>query len=251
MIFEANKKHTWNLGYTALCGDEGKMCGMAVISRDITEHIRSEEVKAGYARMQESTIKDLKEKYDRLFMNSMGMLTDLLEAKDIYTDGHSKRVAEIASKMYNHVNGFGGIYFDIQYAAKLHDIGKICVPEKIIDKPGRLTSQEFAVMKRHSSIAADITDMLDCAGDISRIIRHHHERFDGRGYPDGLRGKDIPEGSRVIAVADSFDAMISDRPYRKTMTYDESVKEIQSNSGSQFDPAWVGVFCELAQTGSI
>ena len=139
---------------------------------------------------------------------------------------------------------------DVQWAAKLHDIGKICIPDQIITKPGKLTIEEYEKVKQHSSIAADILRPLDPGGRIAPIVRYHHERFDGKGYPEGLKGGDIPTGARVIAIADAYDAMRSCRPYREAIPYAECIAEIRRNAGGQFDPDWVEACLELAETGS-
>lgn len=181
----------------------------------------------------------------------MEMLCNLLEARDNYTDGHSKRVCDIAVKLYEQRYGVTEVLLDVQWAAKLHDIGKICIPDSIVQKPGKLTNEEYEAIKQHSRLAGEIIRPLDPGSRIWPIIRHHHERFDGKGYPDGLKEEEIPDGSRVIAIADAFDAMRSSRPYRETMRYEQCIEEIQANAGKQFDPKWVDIFLELAKTGSI
>jgi putative nucleotidyltransferase with HDIG domain len=158
-----------------------------------------------------------------------------LESKDIYTAGHSERVADITSDI---AKAIGMDKWDIEYlhiAAHLHDIGKIGIPDGILLKSGPLTKAEYEVVKQHSSIGYKILKDVKGLEDIAKIIRHHHERFDGKGYPDGLKGKDIPLGSRIIALADSFDAMTRPRPYRKAKTEQEALKEIAENRGTQFD----------------
>ncbi len=181
----------------------------------------------------------------------METLCNLMEAKEVYVDGHSKRVAASAMTLYEHLFGLTEVYYDIEYAAKLHDLGKICVPESIVNKPGKLTKEEYRVIQEHPSIAYTLVKKIDPGNRISDIIKHHHERFDGTGYPDGLRGKDIPLGSRILSLADSYDAMRSNRPYRKEMDVSQCLDEIRDNAGTQFDPEFAKAFCELVQTGSI
>ena len=245
-----NDKYYENV-YTPIFGEEHALRGVAVISRDITEKRKAEEAKAAYQRAQEIAHDSLKEQYHNLMMTSMEMLSNLLEARDLYTNGHSKRVCAIASKLYEEKFGVDERTLDVQWAAKLHDIGKICIPDEIVQKPGKLTSAEYETIKLHSALAADIIRPLDPGGRIWPIVRHHHERFDGKGYPDGKRGEAIPDGARVIAIADSYDAMRSCRPYRSAMSFEQSVDEIKTHAGAQFDPGWVEVFVELASTGGI
>jgi len=231
--------------------DEDVLQGVAVLSRDITERRKAEESKATYQRAQEIAHEAIREQFHVLMMTSMEMLTNLLEARDLYTNGHSKRVCDISIKVHEHLHGINEHYLDVLWAAKLHDIGKICIPDEIILKPGRLTVEEYEIIKRHSGIAGDIIRPLDPGSRIWPIIRYHHERYDGKGYPDGRRGNEIPEGSRIIAIADAYDAMRSCRPYREALDYEQCLDEIKRNAGTQFDPGLVEVFMELANTGSI
>ncbi|MCD6390160.1 MAG: HD domain-containing protein, partial [Desulfobulbaceae bacterium] len=132
----------------------------------------------------------------------------------------------------------------------LHDIGKIGIPDKILGKPGRLSAEEYAVIKKHPEQGAKILRPMESdrrIASISKIIKHHHERYDGNGYPDGLKGKEIPYLSRIIAVADSYDAMTSDRPYRKGMDIVTAKEEIRKNSGSQFDPILAEKFIDFIE----
>ena len=237
--------------YAPVYDGEHNLQGISVVSRDITERRKAEESKAAYQRAQEIAHDTLLEQFHGLMMTSMEMLSNLLEARDLYTNGHSKRVCNIASKLYEEMYGVDEHFLDVLWAAKLHDIGKICIPDSIVQKPGKLTKEEYETIKQHSSIASDIIRPLDPGSRIWPIIRHHHERYDGRGYPDGRGGKEIPEGSRVIAIADAYDAMRSCRSYREAMGFEQCVDEIRNNAGTQFDPAWVDVFLELAHTGSI
>ena len=251
MVTDYANQKVYENTYASICNQQGEFEGMAVISRDITEYRKSEEEKAHYSHMQEMVLHNLEKQYHNLMLASLEALTNLLEARDIYTDGHSKRVTTIALKLYEYKFGLPDSYFDIQAAAKLHDIGKICIPDRITYKPDKLTIEEFEIVKQHSGIAADVIKMIDPMEKISLIIRHHHEKYDGKGYPDGLSGKDIPLGSRIIAIADSYDAMSSNCPYRNAFPFDFCIKEIKDNSGSQFDPEWVDISCELSKTGSI
>jgi HD-GYP domain-containing protein (c-di-GMP phosphodiesterase class II) len=130
----------------------------------------------------------------------------------------------------------------IRIGGYLHDIGKIGIADAVLLKPGRLTESEMAEMRRHSEIGASILEVNDAMADIAQIVRHHHERWDGRGYPDALVGKAVPLGGRIIAVADAFSAMTSDRIYRPALPLDRAWAELRAHSGSQFDPEIVAVF---------
>lgn len=251
MVTDAvNDKYYENI-YAPVFDEAHALQGVTVVSRDITERRKAEETKAAYQRAQEIAHETLKEQYHSLMMTSMEMLSNLLEARDLYTNGHSKRVCEIACKLYEQRSGIDDRFLDLQWAAKLHDIGKICIPDSIVQKPGKLTNEEYETIKQHSALAADIIRPLDPGSRIWPIIRHHHERYDGKGYPDRRCGADIPDGARVIAIADAYDAMRFCRPYRSAMSFEQCVGEIKQNAGTQFDPGWVEVFLELANTGSI
>ena len=245
-----NDKYYENV-YVPVLDNQKELQGIAVLSRDITDRRKAEESKAAYQRAQEIAHETIREQFHGLMMTSMEMLTNLLEARDLYTNGHSKRVCDISSKLFEQMHGVNEHYLDVLWAAKLHDIGKICIPDAIVHKPGRLTQEEYETIKQHSRLAGDIIRPLDPGSRIWPIIRCHHERFDGKGYPDGWCGDEIPEGSRIIAIADTYDAMRSCRPYREAVSFERCLEEIRRNAGTQFDPKMVEIFLELANTGSI
>lgn len=251
MVTDDVNEKVYENTYASVRGDEGDLVGMAVISRDVTKARKADEDKAAYMRMQQAELDSMRAQYHNLVLSTMGMLMDLMDARDQYTNGHSKRVAEIAAKLYEYRYGINEGYLDLRWAARLHDIGKICIADRILLKEGRLTDEEYEVVKQHSTIAGDLLKPLDPGDRIASAVRHHHERYDGGGYPDGLSGGHIPLGSRIIAVADAYDAMNSSRPYREAVSYERCIEEIRSNAGRQFDPEWVEIFLELADTGSI
>jgi putative nucleotidyltransferase with HDIG domain len=169
------------------------------------------------------------------------LLSDLVQALDPYVHGHSRRVASFAGRIAREM-GLSPIEIaKIESAALMHDVGKIYTPKEILHKPDRLTDHEFAVIKLH---ARDGADMIAQAGDpeIAAIVCHHHERLDGSGYPDGIAGNEIPLGSRIIAVADTFDAITSTRPYRPPRTHKEAIDILSDEAGKQLDTAVVAAF---------
>jgi HD-GYP domain-containing protein (c-di-GMP phosphodiesterase class II) len=159
-----------------------------------------------------------------------------IDARDAYTFGHSIRVAEMAYRMGQGLKIPRKELERIHLAAHLHDVGKIGVPDSVLSKPGVLTEDEFALIQLHPVTGEDICRGVKYFKSLLPLIRYHHERFDGRGYPDGLAGEDIPMGARIMAVADSLDAMLSDRPYRPAMTLGDARAEVEEHAGDQFDP---------------
>jgi len=140
---------------------------------------------------------------------------------------------------------------NIRKAALLHDIGKLCVPDHILMKPGKLSEEEMEVIKKHPSNGAKIIESVEPLKHIREIIKYHQAWFDGSGYPDGLRGEEIPLGARIVAVADAFGAMTTDRPYRKALTMEQAVKELKKDAGTQFDPHLVEIFISILEEKGI
>ena len=172
-------------------------------------------------------------------METIAMLADAIEAKDPYTRGHCQSVATIAVRTGKHLGWTGPMLDPLRYAALLHDVGKIGIPDNILLKPERLLPEEFEVIQRHSRIGSDLVSRIASLRSIAPIILHHHERFDGRGYPHGLRGDGIPLAARIIGVVDALDAMTSPRPYRQAVNRSQALAELHRCAGSQFDPAVV------------
>jgi len=171
------------------------------------------------------------------------LLADLLDRRDPYTASHSQRVAQLTALILDEFPDLPSEEREaIISAARIHDLGKVATSDSILRKPGRLTDDEFAIIKRHPVDGSEILRHLSPYRHIVEIVRHHHERWDGRGYPDGLAGEAIPFGSRVIAVADTYDAMTTDRPYRRALTHEEALAELRRSAGTQFDPAVVAAF---------
>ena len=179
-----------------------------------------------------------------LFVSTVTSLATAIEAKDPHTRGHSERVAHICLSIANKMKLSFEEKERLHIAALLHDIGKIGIPEEILKKPAKLSNDEWIIVKEHPDKGADILKPIKQLQDILPIIRHHHERYGGAGYPDGLKDGDIPLGSRIIAIADNFDAMASTRPYRRPMKRNVAVEEIIRCKGTQFDPQIVDSFLE-------
>ena len=180
-----------------------------------------------------------------LFAESLG---NAIDAKDHCTCLHSEEVALIAQAIGLELGFTAQEAKLLHIAGHLHDIGKIGIPDAILKKDGPLTSEEYTEIKRHPEIGAEIVAPVVGAmgnGEMIKVILHHHERFDGRGYPAGLKGENIPLGARIIAVADSLSAMLQNRPYRDAMTFAQAVEEIVACSGTQFDPRIVKAFIAI------
>lgn len=178
-------------------------------------------------------------------------LTTAMDAKDHYTSGHSGRVADMAFDIAKSMGMKGELLETVHLAAHLHDIGKIGIPEQILNKTDKLLPEEWAQIKKHPEIGYDILSRSKSLGKIAIIVLHHHERWDGGGYPSGLGQEDIPIGSRIIAVADAIDAMTYERPYRKALSWDDCIAEIIRNCGIQFDPVIVKTANNLWKSWSL
>jgi len=183
---------------------------------------------------------DLRETY----LQTMKALMAVLDAKDPCTHGHSERVARYAVAIGRRMNLPEEDVELLEYVGILHDVGKIGIRDCILKKPGKFTEEEYMEMKRHTDIGSRIIEHIRLLGKGAGWVRHHHERYDGAGFPDGLKGEEIPLGARIIAAADAFDAMTSDRPYKKAYTLEQAKAEMLANSGTQFDPRIVEVFIE-------
>ncbi|HQO05102.1 MAG TPA: HD-GYP domain-containing protein [Fervidobacterium sp.] len=175
----------------------------------------------------------------------------ILEYHDTYTKGHSKNVATIASLIAEKLGLNDELIRKTYWAALVHDVGKIVVPSSILNKESKLTIEEFEVIKKHPVYGHDFLSTSPELRDLARYVFHHHERWDGKGYPAGISGEEIPLISRIIMVADSWDAMRSDRPYRKGLSKEKAMEEILKHSGAQFDPNIAKVFIKMLTDGEI
>lgn len=185
------------------------------------------------------------------FISTAMALSDTIEARDAYTGGHTKRVLEYSAIIGEELSLEEGEMENLKLAAILHDIGKIGVEDRILRKEGKLTEEENAAMKMHTTIGPKIVENIKQLRSITPGIRHHHETYDGRGYPDLLKGKDIPVVSRVISVADTFDAMTTDRPYRKGLPLEIALRELKDHAGTQFDAKVVDAFIRAYEEGKV
>jgi putative nucleotidyltransferase with HDIG domain len=172
-------------------------------------------------------------------------MADTVDLRDVYTGGHSRRVADLTRQTLSQLKIYGLEAEIIETAARLHDIGKIGIPDEILQKPGRLTPEEIAVMQTHSQKGAELLSKYKNFSRGVSMIMHHHERWDGKGYPDGLSGYAIPFGARIIAVADSYDAMTSDRPYRCALASRQAIQILLEERGKQWDANVVNAFVDM------
>jgi len=179
---------------------------------------------------------ELYTKMRKVYLETIRALAAAIDAKDPYTKGHSERVAEASIAIAQELNLSDRDIENIEYTALLHDIGKIGIKDKILSKKSSLTNQEFDKIKEHTIMGAKIIEPVDFLKNSYKAIYHHHERYNGKGYPDGIKSEGIPILARIIAVADAYDAMGSDRPYRKKLNKDKILKELKDQSGKQFDP---------------
>jgi putative nucleotidyltransferase with HDIG domain len=183
--------------------------------------------------------------------NIIRSLSEAIEAKDIYTRGHSERVMKYGIKIAEKMNLDEEYIEKIKYAGILHDVGKIGIPENILQKNGGLTEEEYAIIKTHPEKGAKILSHMSSLKEITEIVRYHHERIDGKGYPEGLEGDKIPLGARILAIADTFDAMTSDRPYRKGLPLEIVKSEILTNKNKQFDGEIAELLIEMLEKKEI
>ena len=190
-------------------------------------------------------LKNEQEYTQKLFTETAVALVDAIDAKDAYTHGHSARVAEYARKIAADSGKSEEECEEIYYAALLHDVGKIGIPDSIINKEGKLTEEEYGVIKSHPIIGSQILSEISDFPYLSIAARNHHERYDGSGYPDGLKEEEIPELARIISVADAYDAMTSNRSYRRQLPQGKVREEIIRCTGTQFDPRFAQIMVKL------
>ncbi len=197
----------------------------------------------GTAIHRSRLFRDLEESYIQMVLT----LARAIDARDAYTGGHSERLAGMAEAAARLLGCREEEIQDIRWGALLHDIGKIAVPDAILRKPGKLTDEEWAVMRKHPETGAEILRPVERMHAVAKILRHHHERWDGTGYPDRLKEQTIPLGARIMAVVDAYSAITDERPYKPARTHDEAVAELRRSAGTQFDPRVVDAFCRALE----
>lgn len=203
--------------------------------------------RAAASRFPELRVKQMEEEAAALRSSFICAINQLLDLRDLNTGVHSTRLAEWALHVAKDLGLQEHLLRDIEAAALLHDIGKIGIPDAILNKPAKLTDLEYSMMKKHPEYGWAVLKQVPGMERASLIVLHHHEGFDGKGYPAALQGGEIPIGSRIVSVIDAFDAMVSCRPYRKGLPLEEAVKRLLQGAGTQFDPEVVKSFLPLAR----
>jgi HD-GYP domain-containing protein (c-di-GMP phosphodiesterase class II) len=221
----------------------GKIKNKHFFDKDDAELLSILAYEAGTAISNSRLFEEMRELYE----GSIISLAAAIDARDHYTHGHSNRVANIALAISKVLNLPDELVGKIRLASMLHDIGKIGVPDRVLLKPGPLTQEEFEIIKKHPVYAVNILKHLPRLKDIVPIVYHEHEHYDGKGYVEGIKGKAIPFESRIISVADAYEAMTSNRPYRKAMTKQQAIKELKRNTATQFDPVVVNAFLKVVK----
>jgi HD-GYP domain-containing protein (c-di-GMP phosphodiesterase class II) len=201
------------------------------------ERLRRQEAEAAYRELSSS------------YLSMVRTLADVCEAKDAYTRGHLDRTYQFAMALTRRLAPEYAERAEVGYGYLLHDIGKVGIPEAVLNKGGPLTEDEWSVMRTHPLIGVNLVKPLKLLGDAVGIIRSHHERWDGKGYPEGLKGEDIYLPARIFMMADTFDAMTTDRPYRRALPIHVALERIEDNAGTQFDPeiarTWIAMVEEM------
>ena len=182
------------------------------------------------------------------YIATVRALSNAVEARDAYTGKHAERVAAFGVALASEAGLDVRSHPEIEFGFLLHDVGKVAVPDAVLFKPDRLDAHEYALITRHPITGAEILSDIAFLGEGILVVRHHHERWDGRGYPDGLGGDEIPLAARIFAVADTLDALTSDRPYRPSVSFRHARELIQSEAGAQFDPVVVEAFDRIPDT---
>ncbi len=251
------RKTTPVIFLTASDDEETETRGLSLGAMDfITKPFASEVLKLRVSnlleliRLQKDLHREVEKKtaqIESLSIHLVQTLAEAIDAKDNYTNGHSTRVAAYAKEIARRYGYSPERQEEIYMMGLLHDVGKIGIPDQIINKPGRLTDEEFAMIKEHPAKGAKILSAVTEMPKLVTGARWHHERYDGRGYPDGLKGDDIPEEARIIAVADAYDAMTSNRSYRTIISRDRVISELNRGMGTQFDERFARIMLQMIE----
>jgi len=190
---------------------------------------------------------DIAELLEKTHFETIMAFSEALEARDQYTAGHSRRVMEYSKGIGQRMKLDKSDIEDLKRSALLHDIGKIGIPDIVLNKKTKLTDEEYTTIKSHPEKGAGILKYIKAFKDLVPAVYHHHERYDGEGYPEGVKGAAIPLHARIIAIADTFDAMTSSRSYRNALSFRSALSELERNKGVQFDPDIADIFIEILQ----
>ncbi len=200
---------------------------------------------------QKKELESRRRQTERISLQTIKTLSVTVETKNVYTNGHSQRVADYSALIAGALGWDDKRINNLRNAAYMHDVGMIGIPDSIVNKPTRLTEEEYAIIQRHTLIGADILKDITLIEHVAEVAHYHHERYDGTGYPEGLSGEEIPIEARIVAVADSYDAMNSKRIYRNALEKDQIIEEFERGSGTQFDPAIAQLFVRLIREGKV
>lgn len=248
----------WSLPITILAGALGggalaaayqslHLLGILVFCLPILSTSYSMRLYVAHTKKHLADLEELNRRLDHANLGLLQTLGAVIDAYDLYTYGHSTQVAIYTEALAEILKIEPELKKAVVRAALVHDIGKVGILDTITGKPGRLTAEEYGLMKQHPVIGVDILSKMEEFNSLLPIVRHHHEAWDGNGYPDGLKGEQIPPGARILAVADCVDAMASNRPYRDTTSFDKICQELRACSGTQFDPLVVAAFFKLVE----
>jgi putative two-component system response regulator len=260
VVLDAQFADDDGLGLCASLKQDRRTCGIPIVvttaAYDADEHLRAIEAGADDYLAQSNTclvlarvralLRARRQSGDMVPLESvLKTLEQTVEAKDNITGGHQQRLGAYATLVGERMGLSGRALDALRTGARLHDVGKIGVDEAILRKPSGLSADEYAQIQQHTLVGEHILGPLCLSAPITSIVRHHHERWDGRGYPDGLAGEDIPLGARIVAVADSFDAMTAERPYSRPMTVEAAIERLRAGAGSQWDAQVVQAMIEV------
>lgn len=230
-------------------GDSARVRALeAELEQERAEGRERERQMERYAADLSETFRAERRRSDQLrdsYVATVGALTNAVEARDAYTGKHAERVAAYGLALARRISDALAANPQTEFGFLLHDVGKVAISDDVLYKAGDLTPDEEALMRRHPEIGAEIVSHVAFLTEAAVTVRHHHERFDGSGYPDGLAGADIPLAARIFAVADALDAMTTDRPYRPGASFEAARREIAAGAGKQFDPEVVAVLDEI------